>query len=267
MSSHKTHNLPYRQPSKQIDFGMFSSITVTVSSYLLIFWLKTFVFSNLFLVTGDFRFRSTTPNDSYIEDPVLEFDLLSPHPTLANRRSPSPTEMGQKPSSLWSKPKISLTWALKNDMPFISSNASTKPSSHEQNKPVLKPNNLRKNSNLHKQSELKQKVSSKIIEPKKNESNLECVKEVKRYEDRRSISPSSSTSTSRMGRRRRLRRARPRSIKSNSTFGYEIQDVDEFLTKASLDSPGNIPMVLSRPCVLYETHTGGPQREVRFFFS
>lgn len=174
--------------------------------------------------------------------------------------------MGQKPSSLWSKPKISLTWALKNDISIISGSSAAKPSSHEQNKTVLKPNNLRKNSNLPKQTELRQKVSGKAVEPKKSESTLEPVREGKRCEDRRSVSPSSSTSTARLGRRRRLRRARPRCTKTNSTFGYEIQDVDEFLTKASLDSPGNIPMVLSRPCVLYETHTGGPQREASILF-
>ncbi|KAK6638373.1 hypothetical protein RUM44_008802 [Polyplax serrata] len=171
--------------------------------------------------------------------------------------------MGQKPSSLWSKPKISLTWALKNDIPIISSNGNGKTSSHDnRNKTLLKTNNLRKNSNFHcKQNDLngRQKtttaVSGRTLEPKK-ESGTE-----RRYEEKRSVSPTSSTSTARLGRRRRLRRARPRCTKSTSSFGYEIQDVDEFLTKASLESPGNIPMVLSRPCVLYETHTEGTQRE------
>lgn len=172
--------------------------------------------------------------------------------------------MGQKPSTLWSKPKISLTWALKNDISIIHRNQTSKTSSQDEKIAVIKPNNVRKISTLQKQNGLKQtKVSSKTIEPKKNESVLvESVKEVRKCEERRSISPTSSTSTTKLGRRRRIRKARQRCTKKNSSFGYEIQDVDEFLTKASLDSPGNIPMVLSRPCVLYETHTGGPQREV-----
>lgn len=84
----------------------------------------------------------------------------------------------------------------------------------------------------------------------------------------RSVSPSSTVSTARPGRRRRARRQRPRPHPPNisTKFGYQIQDVDEFLAKASLDSPGNIPMVLSTPCVLYQTQTGAPQKEVNISF-
>jgi len=76
----------------------------------------------------------------------------------------------------------------------------------------------------------------------------------------RSVSPCSSISTSKPGRRRRVRR--PRCRTESRKFGYQIQDVDEFLTKSSLDSPGNIPMVLSTSCVLYQTQIGAPQKEV-----
>lgn len=183
--------------------------------------------------------------------------------------------MGQKNSSLWPRPKISLTWALRNDIPLsVNNNNNTSNKNNNsvktcglEHKTVRKHNNLSKNSNvLKKQSEIKRKFSSEIGGPKKSELNRVVPKESKKFEEGRSLSPASSTSTTRVGRRRRLRRQRPRCSKSSSIFGYEIRDVDEFLTNASLENPGNIPMVLSRPCVLYETHTGGPQREVTPFF-
>ncbi|XP_054258765.1 uncharacterized protein LOC128983491 isoform X1 [Macrosteles quadrilineatus] len=71
------------------------------------------------------------------------------------------------------------------------------------------------------------------------------------------------------GGRRREKRShprrprRPRSKAHNpSRFGYEITDVDAFLSKASLDNPGNIPVVLSSPCLLYQTRLGGHQEEL-----
>ncbi|XP_058982414.1 uncharacterized protein LOC101897784 [Musca domestica] len=58
--------------------------------------------------------------------------------------------------------------------------------------------------------------------------------------------------------RHRKRKERNRPPK----FGYDIKNVDEFLTKCSLASPANIPMVLSTSCVLYQTRPGGYQTEV-----
>ncbi|XP_037944738.1 uncharacterized protein LOC119677459 [Teleopsis dalmanni] len=58
--------------------------------------------------------------------------------------------------------------------------------------------------------------------------------------------------------RHRKRRERTRVQK----FGYEISNVDEFLSKCSLASPGNIPVVLSTSSTLYQTRTGGYQVEI-----
>ncbi|XP_061397044.1 uncharacterized protein LOC133332681 [Musca vetustissima] len=58
--------------------------------------------------------------------------------------------------------------------------------------------------------------------------------------------------------RHRKRKERNRPPK----FGYDIKNVDEFLTKCSLASPANIPMVLSTSCILYQTRPGGYQTEV-----
>ncbi|XP_044754465.1 uncharacterized protein LOC123313589 [Coccinella septempunctata] len=45
-------------------------------------------------------------------------------------------------------------------------------------------------------------------------------------------------------------------------FGYEIEDIDGFLTKATIDKPANIPVVLAFPSVLYQTRVGGYQAEI-----
>ncbi|XP_055621025.1 uncharacterized protein LOC129765157 isoform X2 [Toxorhynchites rutilus septentrionalis] len=58
--------------------------------------------------------------------------------------------------------------------------------------------------------------------------------------------------------RHRRRRERFRSQR----FGYEIQNVDEFLSKCSLSSPGNIPVVLSSAATLYQTRPGSYQIEI-----
>uniref|UniRef100_A0A182QY02 SH3 domain-containing protein n=1 Tax=Anopheles farauti TaxID=69004 RepID=A0A182QY02_9DIPT len=56
----------------------------------------------------------------------------------------------------------------------------------------------------------------------------------------------------------RRRRERYRSQR----FGYEIHNVDEFLSKCSLSSPGNIPVVLSASATLYQTRPGSYQIEI-----
>ncbi|XP_065345886.1 uncharacterized protein LOC135943335 isoform X1 [Cloeon dipterum] len=45
------------------------------------------------------------------------------------------------------------------------------------------------------------------------------------------------------------------SSSSSRNFGYDISDIDEFLSKATLQNPANIPVVLASPCVLYQPGT------------
>lgn len=52
--------------------------------------------------------------------------------------------------------------------------------------------------------------------------------------------------------KRHRRRRRYRSPK----FGYEIKNVDDFLSRCSLTNPANIPVVLSTSSILYQTRTG-----------
>ncbi|XP_039150125.1 uncharacterized protein LOC6736392 [Drosophila simulans] len=61
-------------------------------------------------------------------------------------------------------------------------------------------------------------------------------------------------------RRHRHRKRRDRNRVQR--FGYEIHNVDEFLSRCSLSTPGNIPVVLSTASTLYQTRPGGYQLEI-----
>ncbi|KAG5677735.1 hypothetical protein PVAND_007466 [Polypedilum vanderplanki] len=59
------------------------------------------------------------------------------------------------------------------------------------------------------------------------------------------------------GVNRRYRRRRKRSQK----FGYNINNINEFLSSCSLNRPANIPVVLSNASILYQTRAGQNQIE------
>ncbi|EDW17237.2 uncharacterized protein Dmoj_GI16615 [Drosophila mojavensis] len=63
-------------------------------------------------------------------------------------------------------------------------------------------------------------------------------------------------------RRHRHRKRRERERNRAQRFGYEIHNVDEFLSRCSLSAPGNIPVVLATASTLYQTRPGGYQLEI-----
>jgi hypothetical protein len=64
-----------------------------------------------------------------------------------------------------------------------------------------------------------------------------------------SIYVTSAQSDSGINRRRRRR-------KKSSKFGYNINNINDFLSKCSLENPANIPVVLSNASILYQTRSG-----------
>ncbi|XP_011182773.3 uncharacterized protein LOC105212472 [Zeugodacus cucurbitae] len=64
------------------------------------------------------------------------------------------------------------------------------------------------------------------------------------------------------GQHRRHRHRKRRERNRGPKFGYEISNVDEFLSKCSLAAPGNIPVVLSAASTLYQTRPGQQQIEI-----
>ncbi|XP_062137153.1 uncharacterized protein LOC133846297 isoform X1 [Drosophila sulfurigaster albostrigata] len=71
-----------------------------------------------------------------------------------------------------------------------------------------------------------------------------------------------SVGVSHQQRRHRHRKRRERERQRVQRFGYEIHNVDEFLTRCSLAAPGNIPVVLATASTLYQTRPGGYQLEI-----
>ncbi|KAH8380388.1 hypothetical protein KR009_010338, partial [Drosophila setifemur] len=61
---------------------------------------------------------------------------------------------------------------------------------------------------------------------------------------------------------RRHRHRKRRDRHRGQRFGYEIHNVDEFLSRCSLSAPGNIPVVLATASTLYQTRPGGYQLEI-----
>jgi len=70
-----------------------------------------------------------------------------------------------------------------------------------------------------------------------------------------SIYVTSAQSDSGVKRHRRRR-------KKFTKFGYNIKNVNDFLSGCTLSNPANIPVVLSNPSILYQTRTGYHQVEL-----
>ncbi|KAL6258865.1 hypothetical protein P5V15_010811 [Pogonomyrmex californicus] len=129
---------------------------------------------------------------------------------------------------------------------------------------------------LQKMERMEKTIGKETIGEKRLDSSLEKhfdkefidLKDTKEKEKvKRAISEPSLVSRELMstpnGREKHRHRRTKRSHKPRlpSKFGYEIADLDAFLTKASIERPANIPVVLSFPSVLYQTQ-GGIQDEM-----
>ncbi|KAK5645084.1 hypothetical protein RI129_006384 [Pyrocoelia pectoralis] len=171
--------------------------------------------------------------------------------------------MGQKSSLLGgktNKPKLPILWILRGDHTRNRHNPEQpikfqyktrrKKSPNVQKHPIINTNNNNNNVNISTNN-------SKI-------NDLKCQKAQNaplRAKSEPSLVPE---------KERHRRRRKPRNIGSyekskqiEQRFGYEIEDVDAFLTKATIDKPANIPVVLSFSTILYQTRTGGFQSEIQ----
>ena len=197
--------------------------------------------------------------------------------------------MGQNVSL--KRPKISLTWVLREQQAqqdtrnsIKSFNWNVKPNekvlfkktskSNEKlfSEKYVSDNNLNDFRNTKKPNEEKKKDESRKSEkikrfhetcckqrnsPDSNYDRLtDCAKikslsQVNLTGKESSIYVTSAQSDSGVNRRyKRYRRKR------SPKFGYNINNVNEFLSKCSLSNPANIPVVLSNASILYQTRTG-----------
>ncbi|XP_021918721.1 uncharacterized protein LOC110829371 isoform X2 [Zootermopsis nevadensis] len=193
-------------------------------------------------------------------------------------------DMGQRSSSLLAartRPKISLTWVLRGDRQSSSAattntapGVDTSPSAATDAPPptsttISTNNNTIENPVTKCNAKPNDCINNKVSSEESKNNN----KSVGAITTRTSSEPSLLTANSESGRsgrshrdknrhrRNRIPRHKTEKQRRHCRFGYEIQDVDAFLTKASLEKPANIPVVLAFPCVLYQTRIGGYQEE------
>ncbi|XP_057322160.1 uncharacterized protein LOC130665686 isoform X1 [Microplitis mediator] len=223
----------------------------------------------------------------------------TPSPARSTHSSIVHKSMGQRPSTLL-RPKISLTWVLRgqqhqhndvNGSPSIPDAQIIRKSKDRSSRRSVKSAKSIKS--------IKTKESAEIIDRDKHDrcNVLQEIDKIVRHEKpakelnkqpdnqpanrkvdaeqlekdpqdndkvKRAVSEptlalkESSTREKHHRHRRAKRNHKPR---PPTRFGYEIADLDSFLTKASIERPANIPVVLSFPTTLYQTQ-GGVQDEI-----
>ncbi|CAD7080839.1 unnamed protein product [Hermetia illucens] len=186
------------------------------------------------------------------------------------------------------RPRISLTWVLREQQQQSNSNETTGDKSNVDNKKVKSKAKDEKlfnekfvgNHNLQEYQEKREpskellfvctpqkhnqfatedrrisKLRYTTVQQRKSE-NIDELKSLKGTYSEPSLIAASE------GNQRRHRHRKRRDRNRVQKFGYEIRNVDEFLSKCSLSSPGNIPVVLSSSSTLYQTRPGGYQIEI-----
>ncbi|XP_044733491.1 uncharacterized protein LOC123296096 [Chrysoperla carnea] len=260
----------------------------------------------------------------------LEFDLIAVCHNVAKQKSPhieiekdcieieeqhnsnstsNTLKMGQtsslnSSSSTSSKPKLSLTWVLRNNTipknivlspePPIkfqyskirrkNSSQNDAPKQEEKKNTKVKPtgtisptneggNFIRRNSSKISKKQIKEKLAA--VNAYYDETTALNTKGLptpttfdhgfllkKRTSSEPTLVHSSDKRHRVRVRHKRRSRSRIEQTKISSRFGYDIEDIDSFLTKASLKKPANIPVVLSYRSMLYQTQYDDYQDEI-----
>ncbi|KAF5271861.1 hypothetical protein FQA39_LY08001 [Lamprigera yunnana] len=155
--------------------------------------------------------------------------------------------MGQKPSVLGGRKnkKLPILWILKRQQTIQTPNPEQPIKFQYKTKRKKTPDELLKNSIYTKNTKIVK--NDNVPVRTKSEPSLvpEKVQERHRHRKRSKI----------------IQYEKDKTIVQQ--FGYEIQDVDAFLTKATIDKPANIPVVLAFSTILYQTRMGGFQSEIQ----
>ncbi|CAG5051221.1 unnamed protein product [Parnassius apollo] len=144
------------------------------------------------------------------------------------------------------KSKISLTWVLKDNL----ETAKVLRDDRLKNKSGY----LEKNCNQINESErfvttYKTHVN-RVVGRNEHYHNLRFRNACEEFNGRESCSDTSVGTEEYV---RKKHRHRHRRKKKGAKFGYDIRDLDSFLSAATIDRPGNIPVVIAFPTTLYQT--------------
>ncbi|XP_039747056.1 uncharacterized protein LOC120624524 [Pararge aegeria] len=137
------------------------------------------------------------------------------------------------------KSKISLTWVLKENTDKADRKKEEKIKAFSYDKPVSKC------------FDNKYVAKDRVAGRNEYYHNLRFKSACEVFANHQDSCSDSSVGTEEFVRRKHRHRHRRR--KRNSKFGYDIRDLDTFLTEATIDHPGNIPVVIAFPTTLYQT--------------
>nr|XP_026489887.1 uncharacterized protein LOC113396228 isoform X1 [Vanessa tameamea] len=143
------------------------------------------------------------------------------------------------------KPKISLTWVLKDNIKKVEKKSDDKKTFNYAERPKSKCVD-------------RKYAQERVVGRNEYYHNMRFKSACDEFNGEASYSDTSVGSDEYV---RRKHRHRHRRRKKSNKFGYDIRDLDTFLSEASIDRPGNIPVVIAFPTTLYQTQKG-LQREL-----
>ncbi|XP_013194177.2 uncharacterized protein LOC106137808 [Amyelois transitella] len=152
------------------------------------------------------------------------------------------------------KSKISLTWVLKENLE--NTKMPQKPQNDESNNGTNVDRHQRHNQKFNESDYRKCKsgeVRDRVVGRNEFYHNLRFKSACEELVSGQQTYSDTSVGTEEYARRRHRHRHRRKKKRPHTKFGYDIRDLDSFLTEASIDRPGNIPVVVAYPTTLYQT--------------
>ncbi|KAL4707392.1 hypothetical protein ACJJTC_008577 [Scirpophaga incertulas] len=156
------------------------------------------------------------------------------------------------------KSKISLTWVLKENLENSKLPAVEKIHTETALKNVggnVRPRqHWKPNENeRHRKCKYTREVKDRVVGRNEYYHDLKFRNACDSFANiKDSYSDDSSINTEYTRRKHRHRHRRKKKCVKGK-FGYDIKDLDSFLSQASIDKPGNIPVVVAYPTTLYQT--------------
>ncbi|CAH0604935.1 unnamed protein product [Chrysodeixis includens] len=162
------------------------------------------------------------------------------------------------------KSKISLTWVLKENLENAKL-TTDKFQTEDKIKNTIIRNDVDKNHNqkfneIERYRKCKSRdVKDRVVGRNEYYHNLRFRTACEEFANVHDTYSDTSVGTEEHVRRKHRHRHRRKKKTHAEKFGYDIRDLDSFLTEATIDRPGNIPVVIAYPSVLYQTQKEGQQ--------
>nr|XP_021180869.2 uncharacterized protein LOC110369688 isoform X1 [Helicoverpa armigera] len=156
------------------------------------------------------------------------------------------------------KSKISLTWVLKENLENAKLTSDKfQPEDRIKNtliKPEVDKNYNQKSNEIERYRKCKPRdVKDRVVGRNEYYHNLRFRNACEEFANVHDTYSDTSAGTEEYVRKKHRHRHGRKKRNQSRKFGYDIRDLDSFLTEASIDRPGNIPVVIAYPSTLYQT--------------